>query len=286
MAESETPSLVFRKTSFTIRHRFAPASPCSTFTRMRANFRFVRFSPSVSSRLRGFFFRLAGFLYCRLVALKSRILVQHRPWRILNLLVIRYLFIVRFADVGLTQKSDAFALRIHDNDILIAMRFLLAAVVRRLFLWVFRPLTPPFGPVDDKSRSRFGCEAVLCEVHGIPLRESPKVIQGRAEGRQQAMNPVVCLRLTQAEEFSQDNLEGVGFQINQEKQQLLFGARKRTASPTPSKALARLPVHGLIDRAQTIISPVEGSQQRFKLPRGQPSESQKLSAIHLEVYVV
>ena len=55
MTASETPSFVFRNTSLTMRERFTPARLCSTFTRIRANFRLVRFSAAVSSRPGGFF---------------------------------------------------------------------------------------------------------------------------------------------------------------------------------------------------------------------------------------
>lgn len=75
MAESETPSLVFRKTSFTMRERFTPARACSTLTRMRASFRFVRFSAAVSSPRGGFFFRLASPRYGWLVPLKPGVFV-------------------------------------------------------------------------------------------------------------------------------------------------------------------------------------------------------------------
>src|SRR5260370_2015880 len=76
MTVSDTPSLVLRKTSFTMRERFTPARSCSTLTRICANFRLVRFSASVSSPRGGFFFRLAGFLHCRLIALEPGILLQ------------------------------------------------------------------------------------------------------------------------------------------------------------------------------------------------------------------
>src|SRR5690242_10254616 len=56
MTASETPSLVLRNTSLTMRQRFTPARSCSTWTRICANFRLVRFSASVSSPRGGFFF--------------------------------------------------------------------------------------------------------------------------------------------------------------------------------------------------------------------------------------
>jgi hypothetical protein len=88
MAESETSSLVFRSTSLTMRQRFTPAKACSTLTRMRPNFRLVRFSAAVNSPPRGFFFRLAGLVYRWFVPLETAILVQHRAWRVGDVLLV------------------------------------------------------------------------------------------------------------------------------------------------------------------------------------------------------
>src|SRR5213082_2709623 len=107
MAESETPSLVFRKTSFTMRQRFTPARACSTLTRTRANFRFVRFSAAVSSPPRGFFFRLASFLDRWLVPLEPRVLVQDRPRRVGDTLLVGDLLVVRLAGIGPAQEANA-----------------------------------------------------------------------------------------------------------------------------------------------------------------------------------
>ena len=60
MAASETSSPVFRNTSLTIRLRFTTESVCSTRTRMRLNFRLVRFSAGDSSPPGGFFSRVAN----------------------------------------------------------------------------------------------------------------------------------------------------------------------------------------------------------------------------------
>src|SRR6185503_11251968 len=100
MAESEIPSLVFRKTSFTMRERFTPARTCSTLTRMRASLRFVRFSAAVSSPRGGFFFRLAGFLHRRFIPLKARIFVQHRPGWVGDAFRVGNRLVGRLAGVG------------------------------------------------------------------------------------------------------------------------------------------------------------------------------------------
>src|SRR5437667_12465187 len=100
MTVSDTPSLVLRKTSFTMRQRFTPARSCSTLTRICANFRLVRFSASVSFPRGGFFFRLAGLLHCGLIPLESGILVQGSPRRVTDPFVIGDLFLMRRAGVG------------------------------------------------------------------------------------------------------------------------------------------------------------------------------------------
>src|SRR5947209_19088421 len=99
MTASDTPSLVLRNTSLTVRERFTPARSCSTLTRICANFRFVRFSASVRFPRGGFFFRLAGLLHCRRIALEAGVLVQGSFRRIADPFLIGYLFLVCLAGV-------------------------------------------------------------------------------------------------------------------------------------------------------------------------------------------
>src|SRR5215208_4068625 len=152
MTASDTPSLVLRSTSLTMRERFTPARSCFILTRICANFRLVRFSTSVSLPRGGFFFRLAGFLHCRRIALESGIRVQGGLRRIADPFLIGYLFVMRLAGVRLAQVANPLAPGIDDDHVLVAMLLLAPAVKQGLFLRVFRPLTPPFGGVDDQSR--------------------------------------------------------------------------------------------------------------------------------------
>lgn len=283
MTESDIPSLVFRKTSFTMRERLTPASPCSTCTRMRANFRFVRFSAGVSSLPRGFFFRLASLPDRRFITLESSILVEFRFRRVDDGLLVGHLLVVRLPREGPAQELDAVAVHVEENQVLVAVGLLLAAVASRLFPGVFRPLTPPVGAVDDHPGASSGLGSALGEVSGVTLREDADVIQGGTEDRQQAVDPVVSLGLAQAEEFTEDDLQGVGLQVDQDEQQFLSRAGKGTMPSTTDEALTRLAVHRLIDRVQSFPSTAEGSQQRFKLLRGQSRERQELSAIQLDV---
>src|ERR1700756_2683291 len=108
MTASDTPSLVLRNTSLTMRQRFTPARSCSTWTRICANFRFVRFSASVSSPRGGFFFRLAG-LHRRLIALESSVLVQGGPRRVGDPFLIGYPFVVHLAGARSAEVVNPFA---------------------------------------------------------------------------------------------------------------------------------------------------------------------------------
>src|SRR5438552_11588582 len=132
MTASDTSSLVLRKTSLTMRERFTPARSCSTLTRIRANFQLVRFSASVSSPRGGFFFRLAGFLHRRLIALEFRVLVQGGPRRVADPFLIGHLFVVRLAGVRSAEVVDLFVPRVDDDHVLVAMPLLAPAVRKGL----------------------------------------------------------------------------------------------------------------------------------------------------------
>ena len=137
MTASDTPSLVLRNTSLTMRQRFTPARSCSTWTRICANFRLVRFSASVSSPRGGFFFRLAGLLHCRLIALESGILVQGGPRWVGDPLLIGYLFVMRLAGVCWAQVVNPLPPGVDDDHVLVAMLLLAPAVKKGLFSGFF-----------------------------------------------------------------------------------------------------------------------------------------------------
>ena len=147
MTASDTPSLVLRNTSLTMRQRFTPARSCSTWTRICANFRLVRFSASVRSPRGGFFFRLAGFLHCWLITLESGILVQGGPRRVGDPFLIGYPFVVRLAGVRSAEVVNPFAPGVDEDHVLVAVLLLAPAVKKGLFFGVFRPLAAPLGGV-------------------------------------------------------------------------------------------------------------------------------------------
>src|SRR5262249_37169271 len=180
MTASDTPSLVLRNTSLTMRERFTPARSCSTWTRICANFRLVRFSASVSSPRGGFFFRLASLLHWRLIALESGILVQGGPRRVGDPLLIRYPFPLGLARVRSAEVVNPLPPGVDDDHVLVAMLLLAPAVKKGLFFGAFRPLAAPLGGVDDQPRRFPGGALGLGEVRGVPLGKNSQVVQGRA----------------------------------------------------------------------------------------------------------
>src|SRR5947209_8431714 len=176
MTASDTPSLVLRNTSLTMRQRFTPARSCSTWTRICANFRLVRFSASVSFPRGGFFFRLAGFLHGRLIALESGILVQGGSRWVGDPFLIGHLFVVRLAGVRSAEVVNPVAPGVDDDHVLVAMLLLAPAVKKGLFFGVFRPLAAPLGGVDDQPGHFPGGALGLGKVHGVPLGEDSQVV--------------------------------------------------------------------------------------------------------------
>src|SRR5262249_61934953 len=84
------------------------------------------------------------------------------------------------------------------------------------FFGVFRPRPPPLSPVDDEARVPSGSGWALSEVTGTPLGTNDELVQGLLEDRQEPMNPMVDLGLTQAKEFAHDGLKGIGLEVNQD----------------------------------------------------------------------
>ena len=154
MDTSDSPGFLFRKRSLTIRLRFTPAMACSTRTRTRASLRFPRFSGSVSSRPRGFFFRLAGLTDRRLIPLEPGILVQDGPGRVAQARLVGDALVVGLAGVRRAEEPDALPGAIDEEHVLVGVGLLLAAVVRRLFFGRFWPLSPPLRAVDDDQPGR------------------------------------------------------------------------------------------------------------------------------------
>src|SRR3954452_7844176 len=100
---------------------------------------------------------------------------------------------------------------------------------------------------------------------GIPLRANAEIVKGRLQDRQQPMDPMVRLRLAQVKEFAHDDLQRIGLEVDQEKQELLLGSVQGSLVPSAGRTLAGTTGDGLVRGIQSLIGPAEGGQQPLEL---------------------
>ncbi len=139
--------MVLRKTSFTIRERFTPSQSMLHANPDTGQFlRLWRFCHGLT-RPCAAFFRLVGLLHFGGVPLKAGVLIQDcSPW-IAKRFGIDDLFVMHCPGIRLTQIAHALGLGIDHHDVLVTMRFLLAAVVQGLLGRVFQD-----AAAADRSR--------------------------------------------------------------------------------------------------------------------------------------
>jgi hypothetical protein len=123
------------------------------------------------------------------------------------------------------------------------------------------------------------------QVRGVPLGEDPQVIQGRAQDRQQPMNPIIHLGRTQVKKFAHDCLKRIGLEVDQKKQELILGLLQSPFATPANSTLSRLAVGGLVCGVELLIRLWKGSQQTLELRERQARESQKRSAVGPECFV-
>jgi hypothetical protein len=122
-------------------------------------------------------------------------------------------------------------------------------------------------------------------VTGTPLGTNAELVKGLLEDRQEPMNPMVDLGLTQAKEFAHDGLKGIGLEVNQDKQELIFGPMQEPLAAPANRTSPGLTFGGLAGRIDSLIGPWKGRQQTLKLRERQASEGQKPPPVRLECFV-
>src|SRR5438874_9212565 len=102
---------------------------------------------------------------------------------------------MRLADISPAQEADVFPSQVYDDDVLIGVRLLLPTVVEGLFFRAFRPLSTPFGAIDDEPRLGSWSGLAPSKVIGVPLREDAQGIESISHDGQQPMDRIVHARL-------------------------------------------------------------------------------------------
>ena len=109
---------------------------------------------------------------------------------------------MRFARIGLAEICNPLGLRSRQQNILVAVGFLLAAVVKRLFFSLFEPLAASFGAITDQIRCIRSTLLMLAKLIWVSFRQYTQIIQGLFQDRQEMMDLLIRTSLAQSENFA------------------------------------------------------------------------------------
>src|SRR5258707_12616791 len=93
---------------------------------------------------------------------------------------------------------------------------------------------------------------------------------------------MIRLRLAQVKELAHDDLQRIGLEIDQDKQELLLWSMQESLATSAGRTLAGLAGNGLVREIQSLIGLAEGSQQPLELWYRKSCEGRKLPSIALE----
>jgi hypothetical protein len=89
-------------------------------------------------------------------------------------------------------------------------------------------------------------------VTGTPLGTNAEFVKGLLDDRQEPMDPMVHSRLTQVKEFAHDGLKGIGLEVNQDQQELVFGPMQGPLAAPADRTSPGLALSGLARRIDSL----------------------------------
>ena len=111
-------------------------------------------------------------------------------------MILSYSFIVGFASHSWTEIQHFLGMAAAQQKVLVCMGFLLATVVFSLFMGIFRTLASSLRAIDQEIWLCFGYQWAVSHGFPIALRRHPHFRQRLLQDRQEQVNPVVGLWLT------------------------------------------------------------------------------------------
>jgi len=161
----------------------------------------------------------------RLIALKARVLIQRGIDRGRHLVLIGRFLVVGLARDG-RAKIDHFRGRLIDQqDVLVGMGLLLAAVGLPLLGGLDRALPAAFGPIDGPIRCPFPRQRVLRHTACIAFWPHAKVCERLLQDREQTVNPGIGLGLAQVKLSCMHDVERMRLCVDENEQEFIRHAR-------------------------------------------------------------
>ncbi len=199
-----------------------------------------------------------------------------------NAFGIGHLLVVDAAPVSLAQQGDPFGLALTEHEILVCMRLLVRAreiISHRL---VFRALATPLRPIQDQVQRFAALAHALGYPLGIAFRAHAQVLQGLLQHGQEAMNPCVGLRLTHVKDLTEQDLERVGFEIDQGEQEFLFRRGEGTRATATGFTLTGGARQGFRRGIAPGIRSLKRGQYEFEFFGRESGERQELPPIRFD----
>ena len=223
------------------------------------------------------FFGRRGQDALRLIALKASVLIECRVgWRCTRRLIAG-LFVGRFAGNGCSQRADCARVFVHQQQIFIRLRFLLAAVMCLLCGGLLGALATALRAIDGQMGGSLQQERTGGDPACVPLRRHAERGEGALQAGQSVMHPGVGLGLAQLEWQAVHGLQRIRLLIDEDEEQLVCHLRQGACGAAANLPLAHLAVEGLVRRIEYGIGRGKRWQQTYPLCMRQSCRGQKLS---------
>jgi len=180
--------------------------------------------------------------------------------RIRDLGLVGCLLVVCFADHGRPQREHCAGGFVHQDDVLVRRRFLLAAVMGLVLGGVGWALAAPLRAVHGHIGRTLPCQGAVGDPARIALRCLAHIPQGVLQHRPQTMQPVVGWRLTHVALQPVQRLQGMRLLIDHNEQKLVGQARQLPLCASACLPLAGLAIKGAIRRILVVVGGLERGQ--------------------------
>ena len=192
-----------------------------------------------------------------LIALTTRGLVERGMDRRRALGLVGCCLVVGFADHGRPQSDHCAGGVVHQDDVLVRRRCLLAAVMCLVLGGVGRALAAPLGAVNGHIGPALPCQRAVGDPARVALRYLSPIPQGVLPHRPQTMPPGVGWRLTHVALPPGQRLQGMRLLRDQHEQKRVGHARLLPLCASACPPLAGLTITGAIRWILCVVGGLE-----------------------------
>jgi len=197
--------------------------------------------------------------------------------RIGKLPLIGRLLVVLFPGHGRPQRDDVVGVCVHQQEVLVRLGLLFAAVLLLVLHGIGGTLTTALGAVKGHIGGALQRQGAGGNPARVALRRQTESGEGPLQDGQHVMHPVVGLGLAQLAWSAMHGLSRIGVLEDEETQPFVFHRWQGPGGPTTGTTLARRALQGLVWRIPQRIGGGKRRKQMRKCCVRQSGRSEKLS---------